>query len=253
MAQKVDSENALECFVDFEGGEERNMSGEEYHLFKKERGIEGGFLPFMDYKGELTLGRHLPLDKLGWCLLSEVSAEDVLKKPMEESFEKQIIFYIILFLVLIFILFFVRLFIKGKYILERKRKKFKENFFTKLSLGYYFLFALVFAVVYFFVVTSFFQGWQNAKLFDDISDLFILVVGFMIFAVGMKMKNMRAKGFILYGGLLICLGRLFDVPFQEYQELSGIFLGIYWAPVLTVGFTGFILLLIGYRRLKHGL
>jgi len=127
-----------------------------------------------------------------------------------------------------------------------------RNFIINLKLRYYFLFALIFAVGYFFLVTSFFQGWQNAKLFDDIPDMFVFVVGFIIFAMGLKIRNMKAKYFIMYGGLLICLRRLFDIPLQEYQLLTGNTLLI-WVLVLAMELVGFLLLLIGFRRLKHGI
>ena len=130
----------------------------------------------------------------------------------------------------------------------------KSNFFTNLKLRYYFLFALIFVIVYFFLITSFFQGWQNAKLFKDIPDLFIFIAGFMIFACGLKINNLKARNFIIFGGLLICFRRIIDVPLQEWQGVLGIILPPqYWVPVLVVEFTGFLFLLIGFRRLKYGI
>jgi hypothetical protein len=75
----------------------------------------------------------------------------------------------------------------------------------------------------------------------------------MIFVYGMKIKNMNGRSFIIFGGLLICLRRLLDVPGQEWQEVLGFVLPPqYWVPVLAAEFIGYILLLIGYRRLKYG-
>jgi len=120
--------------------------------------------------------------------------------------------------------------------------------FAELKLRYFFFFAVVFSVVYLFVVTQFFQGLQSAKLFDDVPDMLVFIMGFMIFAVGLKIKNMKARYFIIYGGLLICLRRLFDIPLQEYQLISGKTLFV-WVPVFALELTGLLLLLIGYRRL----
>jgi uncharacterized membrane protein YagU involved in acid resistance len=142
----------------------------------------------------------------------------------------------------------------------RMKNKTKSNekvifmFFKNLKLIYLFLFSLIFAIGYFFLVTSFFQGWENAKLFDDIPDLLIFIVGFMIFAYGLKIKNKKTRNLIMNGGLLICLRRLLDVPFQEYQVILGhILTPFIWAPILILELVGLLLLITGFRRLKYGI
>ena len=255
MVQEIRTDNTEECLVDFIEAEKLGISVEEYDDIEKKMNTEDPFFFFYDFKGDLTLGFHRPIGKVNWCLFSEINFDKILDEPIKNSLKKQITFRIWVFFGMTLLLLGMASFIDKRYILKRKKNKvFKENFFTRLGLGYYFLFAAIFITAYFFIVTSFFQGWQNAKLFDDIPDMLIFIVGFMIFAVGLKIKNMKARGFIVLGGLLICFRRMFDIPFQEYQVIVGHLLTpLLWVPVLIAEFTGFLLLLMGYRRLKHGI
>lgn len=252
MVQEIRTENVEECLGDFLEAMERGITVEEYDILEKEEGSELAFLPFLNFNGDLTLGLHRPVGRLNWCILSEVNAQDVLDEPMEESFRSQIVFRLWVMLAVVLLTIAVSFLIDKRYVLEKKKKVFRENFFTRLGLGYYLLLGVVFAAVYLYVVTLFFQGIQNAKLFDAIPDMLVFVVGVMIFAVGMKMRDVRVRYFIIYGGLLICLRRLLDVPFQEWQVIAGHLLTPFlWVPVLILEFTGFLLLLVGYRRLKN--
>lgn len=286
MVQEIKTANVEECLGDFGEARKRGISVEEYDILEKEEGTEELFLSFLNFNGDLTFGLHRPIGRVDWCLLSEVSAEAILREPMEMSFKRQIYFRAWMFVVMVVLMIVASLFIGKEYVLKRKATKKRpcgvkgvhrplycrlmggkcgtypngrcgrvirtRGFFVNLNLGYYLLFAVIFAAAYLFVVTSFFQGLQNAKLFDDILDMLVFVVGFMIFVVGLKMSNMKAKHYIIYGGLLICLRRLFDIPFQEWQVIAGHLLTPYlWVPVLIVEYTGFLLLLIGYRRLKN--
>jgi hypothetical protein len=252
MVQEVRTESVEGCLEELAAAIKRNISSEEYHIIKQREEREDVFPPFLNFNGDLTFGLHRPIDKVGWCILSEVDAKSVLDKPMEKSFRSQIGFrlWVMFFVVLLVIM--ISFFIDKRYILVKKREIFRENFFTRLSLRYYLLFAFVFAAAYLFIVTLYFQGIQNAKLFDDIPDMLVFVVGIMVFAVGLKIKDVKVRYFIIYGGLLICLRRLLDIPLQEYQILSGITPVILWIPVIIFEFIGLLLLLVGYRRLKNG-
>ena len=272
LTQVVDTENVQNCFNETFPG----------HMYAEEPII---IIPFLNYMGEEVLGTHREIFETGWCLLIEVNKEEVIGAHLNKELSKAMLFLLIFVLVLTFIGFFIGRIIdkrnKGRkirkypcgYIGFRKllfcrltngRCQTYPNgkcgfvvsfrkFFIDLELKYYFLFALVFAIGYFFLVTSLFQGWQNAKLFDDIPDLLIFVLGFMFFAFGLKIKNMKSRKFIILGGLLICFRRLLDIPFQEYQEIIGHILSlVFWVPVFLAEFSGFVLLLIGFRRLKYG-
>lgn len=252
MVQEIRTESVEECLGVFLEAAKMGITAEEYEIFEQEEGMEEPVLSFLNYNGDLTLGLHRPIDRVNWCILSEVSAEDVLSEPMEKSFKNQIVFRLWVMFVVVVLVIVISLFIDKRYVLKKKKKVFKGNFFTRLELKYYLLFAIVFAAMYLFIITSFFQGIQNAKLFDAVPDMLAFVVGVMFFAIGVKIRDVRVRYFIMYGGLLICIRRLFDIPFQEYQVIVGHLLTPWlWVPVLIAEFMGFLLLFIGYRRLKN--
>jgi hypothetical protein len=266
IIQSVDTENSKNCFDEtFPGHFERDES----------------ISSFLNYGGEEVFGTHREIYKTDWCLLIEVEKGEVIDVFLRENIKRNLLIIIPAILILTLVGFFI-----GKYFDKKGKRKIRRfpckikgksqplycklmggkcetyphgmcgrvikirNFFINLKLRYYFLFALVFAVGYLFIVTSFFQGLQNAKLFDDIPDMLVFVVGFMILAYGLKIKKFKAKKFIILGGLLICLRRMFDIILQEYQLLTGNTLLI-WVPVLAMELTGFLLLLIGFGRLKN--
>jgi hypothetical protein len=237
LVQSINSENSENCF---------NETFPEH--FERNESVSS----FLDYRGEVVLGTHREIESIDWCLLTEVDKEEVMM-PMTKFLRNRIIFVGVIILLLTLVGFFVGKYFDKEVKGEKIRKYPSEIKFLKdLKLRYAFLFALFFAAGYLFIVTSLFQGFQNAKLFDDIPDMLVFVVGFMIFIVGLKIRNMKVRHFILYGGLLICLRRMFDIPLQEYQLLTGNTL-IIWVPVLAMELMGFLLILIGYRRLRHGI
>lgn len=120
---------------------------------------------------------------------------------------------------------------------------------SRVNMFVVFILGIVVAIVWFFLITSFFQGWENAKFFDDIPDLFVFVVAFGIVFYSLKIKDSFKRKMFFIGGLLICIRRLSDVLLQEYQEVVGQLLPFYyWSPVLIMEFSGFLLLLIGLSR-----
>jgi len=100
-------------------------------------------------------------------------------------------------------------------------------------------------IVYFFVVTSFFQGWQNAKFFDDVPDLVFLVVSltFLYYAVGFRRS--LARKWLILGISLVSLAKLIEIPLQELQALTpGASLGlVFWEPPIIMLGLGFLFIL----------
>jgi len=131
--------------------------------------------------------------------------------------------------------------------------KLKGKCGLNVKLSHVVFFGSIFAVAYLFIVTSFFQGWQNAKFFDDIPDLFIFIVGLLFIFYSLKKCPKELCGFVFFGGLLIALGRLLEIPLQEYQEMVGHVLSWkIWILILFMNFLGYLFLLMGFRRWKNG-
>ena len=76
----------------------------------------------------------------------------------------------------------------------------------------------------------------------------------MYLVYSLKIKNERAGVFVFFGGIFIALERLIEIPFQEYQVSIGSTLNPFiWLPIVSFGFLGYLLLLIGFGRIKDGL
>ncbi len=121
-----------------------------------------------------------------------------------------------------------------------------RNFFTNLKLKYYLLFALVFAVGYFFLITSFFQRWQSAMFLDVVPDLIFFIIAFSVFAYAFKLKN-KARKLLVWGAGLLCLVKLYEIPLQELQAIKTIspFL---WYPSMIISVLSFLLILFFFEE-----
>ena len=108
------------------------------------------------------------------------------------------------------------------------------------------------AIAYFFFVTSFFQGWQNSKLFDAVPDLMIFVLMFSFFIYAFRIKEKRKRLYLLLGTGAISLARLIEIPLQEYQVIVGSqgLPSIFWTPTILLNLVGLLLLLLLFGRLR---
>jgi hypothetical protein len=122
-------------------------------------------------------------------------------------------------------------------------RKIKQNFALSIIFGIFFL------ITYFFLITSFFGGAQNAKLYDDIPDLAIALVAFLIMVSSYRFKDKLKQRDIFIGGLFLFLCRMIQVIFQEYQLFHGVLVSsVYWIFLGILELTGMIFLLVGYGR-----
>lgn len=268
LLQEVDDENVRNCFRMKEP--------------MKHEGHEGAIY-FLNYLGEEVIGTHEIIPEVNWCLLVEISKSEAIDAPVRQILKKNIFISLMAVIILTLIGFFVGTFLDKKYLLNKRIIKaypcgFQGNlkpfycrltgamchtyphgrcgkyqetrqFFAKLKLRYYILLAIIFTIAYFLIITSFFQGWQNAKLFDDVPDLLILIAAFIIFIYAFRLKNIEARQYMALGAGFICLQRLIEVPLQEYQAMTGILDPLYWIPVTIIGFLGFLFLLLSFKKI----
>jgi len=100
-------------------------------------------------------------------------------------------------------------------------------------------------IVYFFVVTSFFQGWQNAKFFDDAPDLVFATVSITLLCYVLCMKRSPGDKNLIIGLSLVSLTKLIEIPLQELQALTpskGLEV-IFWMPSMIMFGLGFLFIL----------
>jgi len=107
------------------------------------------------------------------------------------------------------------------------------------------LLVAVLLAAYFFVVTSFFQGWQNAKFFDDAPDLVFAAVSITLLFHALSMKRSGDKNLII-GLSLVSLVKLGEVALQEAQAMAplGSLELVLWEPVIIMFGLGFLFILL---------
>jgi hypothetical protein len=118
----------------------------------------------------------------------------------------------------------------------------------KMRLIWIFLSGLVLAVIYFFIITSFFQGWRNANFYDLIPDSLTLIAFTFLFFYSFKLKNRNAGRFIFLGALLSMLDRMIQIILEEYISHVEFVSAIWWIPGAWFGFIGLILIFIGFKE-----
>ena len=242
MLQEVDIESVARCLDSLEG---RGQIEEDE---------KGDIIPFLDFKGDLIFGLERPISKVDWCLLSEVSAEGVLYEPLRKDFRKNVFIRAGLLGMFFVIIGGISFFISGKYVLKRRVWKNKifskkvEKFFRRLEFRYSFLFGLIFVFGCFFLITSFFQSYQNAAFYDEISDLSAVFVLILFAFYSFKLKKYSARTFIFLGSFLAIVDKLIQIVLEEYVYEFGVISSWYWIPGAIVGFVGLILILYGFRE-----
>ena len=238
LIQSIESENTDRCF-------EMDNLGHMKHF------------PvdiFLNYNGEAVLGAHSEFSDPKWCLLAEIETQEVFDIPKAEKEFKNNIFLFLLIISLIIQIYF------NKFIILRKKNLISgyslidnlflklKDFFIKFKLLHSILFALIFAIFYFFVSTLFFNGWQNAKFYDDIPDLLVIIVSFMTLIYSFRIDKFKPRNFIQFGSLFILLQRLLEIPLQEYQAIAGTLSLFIWIPVIFLGYLGILFILLGFKE-----
>jgi len=231
----------------------------------------------LNYNNERTVSTNSLISKLPWCLATEIKENEVLNV----SFNKELFISIIIFLLfsLIGVLVNIRQNKKQKMIRGtgsmpcghvgkkcllicrclRKKPSFKEGSFCRsmftvrkylmeIKIKYVILFSLIFVTGYFFLITSFFKGWEKAAFWNDVPDLIILMALINLFFYAFKLKNEAAKELIRWGSVLFIIDKLIQVLLEEYSNSFGSLPINFWLPATGVGFVGLFLIFYGFNK-----
>ena len=108
------------------------------------------------------------------------------------------------------------------------------------------LLVIVLLIAYFFFVTSFFQGWQHAKFFDDLPDLVFAAVSITLLFHVLSMKRSPCDKNLIIGLSLVSLAKLIEVVLQEAQALAplGSLELVLWMPPIIMFGLGFLFILL---------
>jgi len=200
----------------------------------------------LNYSNERTVAVSSLIDKMPWCLTTEIKESEIL----DISFNKELFASIIIFLLFSLIGFLITIRKKTELVEKEKIKKISkiDNFFIKLKIKDAVLFSLIFIISYFFFVTSFFQGWKKAAFYNDIPDLIMIMILINLFFSAFKFKNIVAKKLIQWGSILFIIDKSIQVFFEEYNNNFEILPLYFWLPVGMVGFVGLFLIFYGFKR-----
>lgn len=274
LVQSIRTENSLNCF------------DESFQLhFEENESVE----TFLDYMGDMVLGTHREIKNMNWCLLGEINIKEILV-PMNKFLMYRVFAVLIFVLIFSLIGFFIGNSFDRKYkgIKIRKfscerRAKFRSwycimlglkceksprgvcffiiklrNYMKNLDLSYAFLFSVLFSLVYFFILVSFFEDWSSLNFYNLIPDSLALAGFMFLFIYSFKLKKEFAGKLIFIGALLSVLDRAVQMVLEGYLFHFEILLLYWWIPGRLLGYIGIILIffgfneVVGYSKLKKG-
>jgi len=203
----------------------------------------------LNYRGDITLATRQAILEPSWCLLTEINANEILNI----SLQKEVIISIAIFLLFSFIGILMATKINIKLVKKnepaRQVSKFKKMI-SQLSLKNIIILSIILTVIYFFIITPFFQGWQNAAFYNDIPDLFATVILLILFFHGFKFKNISSQKLILFGSSMAIFDKLIQIILEEYNYKFGLISTYFWLPGTTIGFIGLFLIFYGFKKEK---
>jgi len=235
MVQEVNTKNADLCMEHFKENVKEHIGHEPIGTY-------------LDYRGEKVLGTHVYIPEMQWCLIAEVDEAKVLGEVKERLFKHSIIFLITLVVLITLIGFFIGGWFERVYLIRKLKESKFIRLLSKIKLKYFLIFALIFAIGCFFLITSFFQGWQNAAFYDDIPDLLALMAFVFLLFFSFHLKNIHAKKFIFIGALFSIIDRISQIILEEYIFAFGLISEIYWIPGAILGFIGLIIIFLGFAE-----
>ncbi len=262
LVQIVDTESSRNC---------RSM---------KEEGAHKDHDPinfFLDYRGEEVIGTHDHILEPNWCLLVEVDKEEVIDVLLKEPIKKNVFFS----LIGIFVSSLIGFFIGNYFDKKNKRRKIKKypcgrvgkfkfwycrlygakchtypngrcgiiikrrNFFINLKLRYYFLFALIFSIGYFVLITS--LSNISEKFYNSFIHIGGIVAPIILLVLFLKSRNIKAKNLGILGSILLIFHELTDVFFDLNLNLVDT---VYFLLPTFFNIFGFIIIFFAFIELN---
>ena len=229
LSQQIKTENTQKCIKNLERG---NTSTESKSL-----------VPFLDYSGNLIYGVGIPIMKINWCILTEISRNEILEISRDKDSNKDFIFTLKAILLLILINFSIKIFFHKIHFFEESANFEKNKLRNRL------FFMGLFILTYCLVIITFLGGLKNINFFNFIPDLLFMVVMFFILFYSSSSKDDKFKKFIFIGSLFFIAGKLISIPLYgaEFESTKIlVLLGMLISPLAA--FFGSIYYILGLRR-----
>jgi hypothetical protein len=199
----------------------------------------------LNYNGDQTVAVHALINQPPWCLVTEIEESEILNVPLIRAWLISIALFLFFFLNGILVTIKINKNPSPKDIkVIIKLNKFISQLETKKII----IFSLAFVFCYFFIVTSFFQGFRHADFYNDIPDLFTIFILIILFFYGFKLKDVYAQQLISQGSFLAIIDRLIQIILEEYNYKFGLISDYFWIPGTIIGFIGLFLIFYGFKR-----
>lgn len=101
LVQKITTINSQNCF---------NYSDERVSYFE-------------DFKGDLVIGSYYNIEKTSWCLLAEITSEEVFKFPKQKGLKKDLMFIATINVILSLIIILISTRLGEKYTIKKRTKR----------------------------------------------------------------------------------------------------------------------------------
>lgn len=208
-----------------------------------------------NYFGENVYRKLYRVDKFNWCLVSEVSKEEIFEIPKNKKINSKL-FLFSGALVFVFIGVVLSLFLLDmKYlIVKKKRSEFiREEFdfinkYRKLTFRTRFILAILVPVIFVIIVEILVFKFKENAIYHIFPNLSILIFTLMILFFSVEFKKMESRKYMIIGSLLVIISKSLSIIYQELIISGVTILRIYWDLNFVLLVFGILGIFYGYRR-----
>ncbi len=199
---------------------------------------------FWIHKGSEKVFGENPEENYFWVLVI-ISDKNEVNKTID-GLNKEYIYFLLfsgLIVLIIILLVFIAVFrgFEDKILVGEKMK------LEKRDLAFGFLFAIIFAIVYYFFMVFLFGWKQIFNHYMIFPNLICMTIAIIIFIYTFKLTSSPMKKFAIYGSSFLIIGELIKIFLREYDKIS-FFNDFYWVITGIIINSGFLFLLASFRR-----
>lgn len=247
--QSVETECVDKCLKDFE----------EYGVSETDELIlhTQDLFTHLNYRGALVLGTHAHITGPRWCLVAEISKEELFEIPRRGRLREEGIFNLSLSMLYMLVAGILKVLVDRKYVIKPQsdeqiayEKGQIPRFFGELGFKYSFFIALAFSGVYFSTATLLFKDLKT-YYYASIPALLTLVAASLLFMYSFKLKRSRARRFSLAGSGLIVLFNIIWIPVGQYAFIVDNLPHTHYLFTIALEFLGFVFLLLSLREVAY--
>jgi hypothetical protein len=222
LVQSIETDSANECFGNIK---ESLSSGISARYLEQQEQDEGHALEFLNYRGEQTFGVDYPVPAIDFCILTEVSSQEV-HSPLKQYMLRQLYIYTSILCIVVLMGFFAGFSLSsfGYSAVKKIGKALVAygvfNWLTCMRMRCSFMRSLIFFILY-TALWIYALGSRNviAIIVNTPSlavNAFLFALAMMMFIYGFKLKEMKSTKLWFVGCFLIALHSMVATPLDVY-------------------------------------